>query len=470
MISATRRLYSGPPGIMLDNPLSPGIPDALGAKIERTRRMNRATNSMTSSRHAAGVCVTIAFLALWATTGCFAEDVGTIEFVESWPQETALDLADLRDAPDVWIEALAAATARVDVASFYFSRKGDGKDAYGPDEAPDLLVPVLTELVRAAERGVDVRLLADGKFIKNYPAVPEWIDGIDGAETRIFDMGTVCGSGVLHAKYFLIDDEGFYVGSQNWDWRALNQIHELGVLVRHPGLTASVRSVFELDWDLAGANQPVEGGEPTEAEALAEIARHELQTASGHRVKAVVAASPATHLPAGVPWDLPLLIEMIDAARDSVHLQLLSYGTTDREKRLFDDLDRALRRAAVRGAKVHIILANWSKSKYKLPWIKSLAAVPGIEIRFTNIPEFSGGFIPFARVEHAKYLTVDGNALWIGTSNWSRDYFYNSRNLSLFLLGAGAPRDPDVFFNLSWQGPYAEIVEPGGEYSPPRRN
>ncbi|MFT5783806.1 MAG: phosphatidylserine/phosphatidylglycerophosphate/cardiolipin synthase-like enzyme, partial [Candidatus Krumholzibacteriia bacterium] len=181
-------------------------------------------------------------------------------------------------------------------------------------------------------------------------------------------------------------------------------------------------------------------------------------------------ASPRQALPAGVPWDLPLLVEMIDSASDSLHLQLLSYGVTDREGRLFDDLDSALRRAAVRKVDVKIILSNWSKSRYKLPWIKSLAVLPNLEVRFTNIPEHSAGFIPFARVEHAKYLTVDGQALWIGTSNWSRDYFHNSRNISLFFLGDGAPGVPDEFFNQSWHSEYAESVDPAAEYAPPRRN
>ena len=66
---------------------------------------------------------------------------------------------------------------------------------------------------------------------------------------------------------------------------------------------------------------------------------------------------------------------------------------------------------------MRVILSNWSKSSHRLPWIKSLAVLPQVEIRFTNIPEFTAGFIPFARVEHAKFLTVDGEALWIGTSN-----------------------------------------------------
>lgn len=394
--------------------------------------------------------------------------VGTIEFVESWPQHTELDLADLRDASEVWPLVLGTARHSIDLAGFYFSRKGDGDDSYGPDSAPDLFLPVLETVSAAAGRGVTVRTLADAKFNKTYPDVPAWLGALPGAETRILDVSQTYDGGVLHAKYFLVDDDAFFVGSQNFDWRALSQIHELGVLVRHPGLAGDARRVYEMDW-LAAGGQSAESSAPG-AQSLAEIPKHLVRLADGRQVEALIAASPRDYLPEGLPWDLPLLVEMIDSAADSVHVQLLSYGLTDREKRLFDDLDRALRRAAVRGAAVRIILSNWAKSRYAVPWIQSLAAVPGVEVRFTNIPEHPDGFIPFARVEHAKYLTVDGKACWIGTSNWSRDYFHASRNLGVILLGDGAPRDPDRFFNLSWYGPYAESVSPCGDYKSPRRN
>ena len=220
------------------------------------------------------------------------------------------------------------------------------------------------------------------------------------------------------------------------------------------------------------AADPVVTPEPDFAgqTSLFELPSYAVTTPEGDVVHGLLAASPRRALPAGVPWDLPMLVDLIDSARDSVHLQLLSYGVTDREGRLFEELDSALRRAAARRVEVRIILSNWSKSKYKLPWIKSLAVLPHLEVRFTNIPDYSKGFVPFARVEHAKYLTVDGKGLWIGTSNWSRDYFHNSRNISLFFLGQGAPTLPDRFFNQSWHSQYAEVVEPAGQYEPPRRN
>lgn len=395
---------------------------------------------------------------------------GTYAIVESWPQHTPLDLPDVPDAPDVWARVFSQASTRLDLAGFYFCRKGDGKDAGGPDSAPDLLLPVLAQVEAAARRGVAVRLLADSKFERTYPDVPAWVGTLPGAATRLLDAGAAWG-GVLHAKYFLIDDDGLYLGSQNFDWRALGQIHEMGVLVRDRTLAEKARHIFELDWALAAGPTAaaVTPGGPEPA-PLAELPAVTLTSPTGDTVRAILAASPPAGLTADVPWDLPLLIDMMDAARDSVHLQLLSYGVTDREGRLFDDLDRALRRAAVRGAKVRIILSDWAATKHAVPWLKSLAAVPGVEIRLTTIPAHPDGFIPFARVEHAKYLSVDGNALWVGTSNWSRDYFFESRNLSLFLRGAGAPRDADRFFNLSWHGPYATTVSPCGDYAAPRRN
>jgi len=411
-----------------------------------------------------------ALAALLAALPACAGDppAGTVEFVESWPEHTGLDHPDLRDAPDVWPGLAAGAAEEIDLAGFYFSRKGDGKDAYGPDSAPDLLGPFLAAVAAAADRGVRVRTLADARFMENYAAVPAWLGALPGAEMRVLDVGAAWG-GVLHAKYFLVDRDVLWLGSQNFDWRALGQIHELGVLVRDEGLAADLRRIYDLDWAVAGGGTDPDRPVPPVV-PFADLPRRRLATVAGDTVEAVVAASPEHGLPEGIPWDLPLLVEMIDAARDSVHVQLLSYGVTDREGRLFDDLDRALRRAAVRGAQVRIILSNWAESKYAVPWIKSLQVLPGVEVRFTDIPEHPDGFIPFARVEHAKYLTVDGDHCWIGTSNWSRGYFYDSRNVGLFLVGPGAARQADLFFNQSWHGPYAATVDPAADYAPPRRN
>lgn len=398
----------------------------------------------------------------------------TLRFVESVPAETVLGLDDMPEAADLWPEVLAGAQTSIEVASFYYSRKGDGKDSDGPDSLPDPLLKSLAALEKAGARGVRVRALADSKFIKTYPEVPAWLGGLPGVESRILDAAGHW-DGVLHAKYFLVDDHILYIGSQNWDWRTLSQIHELGVLADHPWLAAQLKAVFEMDWALAAVPAPDQAAPALPSQykvpkSLAELPTATLRTTAGDTVLALVAASPARALPQGVPWDLPLLVEMIDSATETVRLQLLSYDVSGRDRHFFADLDNALRGAAARGVQVQIILSNWSKSKYKLPWIKSLAAVGNLDVKFSNIPEHSAGFVPFARVEHPKYLTVDGRVSWVGTSNWAKDYFHGSRNVGLVLKGHGGAEPLERFFDQSWTGPYTELVDPGADYAPPRRN
>ena len=44
------------------------------------------------------------------------------------------------------------------------------------------------------------------------------------AEVRSLDFRRWFGSGVLHTKMLLVDGKHFYVGSANFDWRALTQV------------------------------------------------------------------------------------------------------------------------------------------------------------------------------------------------------------------------------------------------------
>lgn len=392
---------------------------------------------------------------------------GSIEVVESVPGGTAYGQPELRDAPDVWPEMIGRARRTLDIETFYFSDDPLGADA---------LDRVLAAVEAAARRGVRVRALADRRMNGTYPEICARLAAWPGAECRLLDARSLWG-GVQHAKLFIVDGEEFFVGSQNWDWRALEHIRETGVRVRSPLLAGRLAAVYALDWALAGGEAgaaQAQAGEPplaAAAGAAAAAATDRLLTAHGDTVAVTLAASPPAALPPGVPWDWPLLEAAIDSARARVRLQLLSYSPAERGGGYWDGLDAALRRAGARGVKVQVILSNWAKRKSSLPWIRSLAAAPNVEVRFTNVPEAASGFIPFARVEHAKYLVADDDVCWVGTSNGSRDYFHESRNVSLFCRGRpgqGVAADLTAFFEAGWNGPYAEPVSPCGEYAPPR--
>jgi phosphatidylserine/phosphatidylglycerophosphate/cardiolipin synthase-like enzyme len=377
---------------------------------------------------------------------------GDVALVESVPIETSLDHPDIPDAFQVWPEMIRGATRSLDVAQFYVS-----------NEPGSRLEPVIQAVEAAADRGVAVRILADAFFAKKYPETLDRLAARKGIVVRRFDVGKVMG-GVLHAKYFVVDGREAYVGSQNFDWRSLTHIQEMGVRVRDPGAATTYARVFAMDWALAAGETPPLSG----TEALAGAPPSFAETASGGPARVTPVASPRGFLPDPRSWELPRIIALIDGAARSVHVQVLTYGTHARDGSPFPDLDDALRRAAARGVDVRLLVADWSKRKGTVEAVQKLARVPGMSVRFIDVPAWSGGFVPFARVAHAKYMVVDGARAWVGTSNWEADYFTRSRNVGLVVEGDAFAAQLEHVFHDGFDGAYAEKVDPDRTYEPPR--
>lgn len=271
---------------------------------------------------------------------------------------------------------------------------------------------------------------------------------------RLLDGASAYG-GVLHCKYFVIDRRELFVGSANLDWRALTHIHELGLRVRAPALAAWLSSLFTLDWALAGGAPLDEARARARAAAVGARRRATVRFAD-EETALETAASPTGWLPdepEGSSWALPRLVALLDRARARVRVQLLSYEPRFRDARPFLTLDAALRRAADRGVAVELLLSHWSVGPEKIAALRALDEHPGIELRIAAIPPWSGGEIPFARVVHAKYAIVDDDVAWLGTSNWSGDYFHHSRNVELFIDGRALAGALAAVFDALWTAP-----------------
>jgi len=133
---------------------------------------------------------------------------------------------------------------------------------------------------------------------------------------------------------------------------------------------------------------------------------------------------------------------------------------------MYTIIDDAIRRAAFRGVKVKMIVADWAKGSSAMKALKEFAALPNIEVAFTVIPEWSGGYIAYARVEHCKYIVADETAFWIGTSNCEKNYFYSSRNLGITGTSTSLGGILSKIFRKSWDSPYKESITPNGSYKP----
>lgn len=166
--------------------------------------------------------------------------------------------------------------------------------------------------------------------------------------------------------------------------------------------------------------------------------------------------------------DITNILKIISTAQNEITLQFLSYNPVTKDG-YWEEVDTALIAASKRGVKVKLLVSDWNLSKTAVEHFKELIKYPNFEVRYTSIPDYSGGFIPYARVEHCKFITAD-NYTWIGTSNMSHDYFYESRNVGLVVESEKfTQRVGDIFFK-SWNSEYAHPIESTGEYRSRERN
>ena len=61
------------------------------------------------------------------------------------------------------------------------------------------------------------------------------------------------------------------------------------------------------------------------------------------------------------------------------------------------------------------------------------------------------------------------DAIWVGTSNWSRGYFTATRGIELILRDRALAGKGARIFTTLWQSPYSETVDPARVYVPRKR-
>lgn len=84
---------------------------------------------------------------------------------------------------------------------------------------------IFAELVDTGlRRGVKIRI-AENKPSKINPGRDtEALQKVGAAEVRSLDFDKLFGSGVLHTKFWIVDDVHLYIGSANMDYRALTEV------------------------------------------------------------------------------------------------------------------------------------------------------------------------------------------------------------------------------------------------------
>lgn len=362
----------------------------------------------------------------------------------SIPMETNLTAHGIRETGAHWVELFDSAKFSIDLGQFYFAHK-EG----------EALGPVLAALERAAKRGVKLRAVVQKSMVVNDPATYTWFSQLPGAEISYYDLTGLTG-GIIHAKYFIVDNRVAFLGSHNFDWRALSHIHELGVAVSDVAAAKKLTRIFEMDRIIA-----IEKRLPTPAELSAVALDPEVEG-----VKLLGAFPQAT--PKGVGDSLTELLAMLRSAKSELEMQVMTYSPFDYVPagKPWMVMDQAIREAAARGVQVRLIMGDWSAKGQNLQYLKTLGQVKNVQIKIVTIPQWSGGAIPYARVVHSKYVVKDGESLLVSTSNWSYGYFENSRNVDFLFEQKSKTsqwvktisQQVSMVHKELWSSPYAKDV------------
>ena len=373
-----------------------------------------------------------------------------VELVHTAPVETTLATPDLREPAIVWSQLFDAAQEEIVIAQFYVA-----------NQAGSRFDGVIARLEAAGRRGVKIRFLMEerGKPLSDAATI-ERLRAIPNLELRFLEYGKVSDNGIIHAKYLVVDGKTAYLGSQNFDWRAFEHIHETGVRIADRAVAAQVQAIFEYDWNaqaLLARGLPVPPAQraaPTEA-----------------RPDIYLVASPAANTPGTVVDSEAELVRLLGQAKGEVDVQLLDYAPLsygpNRTRPYYATIDNALRAALARGVKVKLMVSHWNTDEPAIRYLQSLAVLPNVEIRIVTLPQPKAGFVPFARVIHTKLMVVDGEIGWIGTSNWAGGYLDRSRNLELVLRDAGFAQRLLQLHRQTWDSPYAAPIDVTRVYPKP---
>jgi phosphatidylserine/phosphatidylglycerophosphate/cardiolipin synthase-like enzyme len=375
------------------------------------------------------------------------------ELVQTAPVETPLHSDDLRNPAQVWSELFDHAKSEIVIGQFYAVIKPGS-----------VFEKVVEHLEAAGKRGVKIRFLLDQKGVglSEKPTI-ERLKAIPNMDFRILDVNKLTGNGIIHAKYLVVDGATAYIGSQNFDWRSFEHIHETGLRITDPKVVAQVQAIFNQDWN---AQALISQGKPVPVLNATPVAPNVHQDT-------FLLASPQQYNPAGVGNSEAGLPALLAEAKSEVRIQLLDYAPLSYGPKgtrpYYAVIDNAVRSAANRGVKIKLMVSNWNLENPAQVYLKSLAILPNVEIRVVTLPVASTGFIPFARVIHSKTMVIDNQIAWVGTSNWSGGYMDLSRNLEVVMRNEKMAQRLAALHEQTWSSSYAQALDINKQYPKPAK-
>ncbi|XP_058491022.1 5'-3' exonuclease PLD3 [Solea solea] len=336
-----------------------------------------------------------------------------------------------------WLNLMDEARSSVDIASFYWTLTN--KDTGTQEPTAYQGETILKKLAELSGK-LSVRIAVNTPQHRQ-PQYDLQLLNNSGADIRTVNMRELT-TGVLHTKFWVVDKKHIYIGSANMDWRSLTQVKELGAVVYNCScLAADLGKIFEAYWFL-GESKSIPSPWPNSFSTLYNKDTPLQLPLNNTPASVYLSSSPPSFCAAGRTPDLQSILSVMEDAQSFVYIAVMNYLPTmefSQPKRYWADIDTQLRRIAYeKRVKVRLLISCWASTQpVMFSFLKSLASVYDpkskldIQVRLFVVPASAEQKeIPYARVNHNKYMVTDKIA-YIGTSNWSGDYFVSTAGSAL---------------------------------------
>lgn len=369
-----------------------------------------------------------------------------------------------------WQMLLQLAEKEIKIASFYWTLRGS--DVY-EDPSAWQGEEIFKEIVMAGKnRSIDIKVAQNMPTEKQPNLDTEDLVKEGVATVRSVDFNRLMKAGVLHTKFWIVDNAHIYIGSANMDWRSLTQVKEMGAVILNCGcLAKDLDKVFQVYWDLGLPNATIPAHWPADLSTQINVETPARVDFNGTWTEAYFSSSPPPFCPDGRTGDIDSILDVIANAQEFIHIAVMDYLPVSlyiHPTLFWPRIDDALRSAAIeRGIEVHLLISHWNHTHHTMiNYLKSLSVIQSryvnIHVKLFTVPAFTPEqeMIPFGRVNHNKYMVTDNKA-YIGTSNWTPGYFINTAGVGLIVdQSANSSSQPireqlNAVFERDWNSPYA---------------
>ncbi|KAM9318541.1 5'-3' exonuclease PLD3 isoform 2-T2 [Pholidichthys leucotaenia] len=369
-----------------------------------------------------------------------------------------------------WMNLMDEARSSIDIASFYWTLTNKDTGTHEPTASQGETI-----LKRLAELSGKLSVRIAVSLPESQPKDDLRLLNDSGAQIRTVNMKELT-SGVLHTKFWVVDKKHIYIGSANMDWRSLTQVKELGTIVYNCScLATDLEKIFEAYWFL-GDSQSIPSPWPPRFSTLYNKETPLQLPLNNTPSNVYLSSSPPSFCATGRTPDLQSILSVMEDAHSFIYIAVMNYLPTmeySPSKKYWADIDTQLRRVAYeKKIKVRLLISCWANSSpIMLSFLKSLASIYDsknkldIQVRLFVVPASPRQKkIPYARVNHNKYMVTDKIA-YIGTSNWSGDYFVNTAGSAL-IVNQTTSQSPNTtvqsqlkaVFERDWDSDYSTPV------------